>query len=231
MLYLILDLIVPSRCVACGAPISFKAHDICRACIGRISFIHEQCPVCSGPLPIEYCEICSRRAFYLSRNVSLAEYRGVMKELLHALKFKGNRRLHKPIGDLAVREISRHNLRADIITCVPMNSRKKWKRGFNQSELIARFISKKTGIPFIALLKEERTAVTQGELGLQARFINAINRYDVRKKTDVKDKSVMIIDDIFTTGATINECARKLRTAGAKDVFSITIARSGMHRA
>jgi competence protein ComFC len=230
MLEIILDIIAPSRCIACGAPVGFRAFDICGACMDKISLLRDQCPVCSGFLSEGRCRICAERTFYPSSNISIAEYRGVTKELLRRLKFHGNRCLHIPAGLLAMREISRRRVRADVITCVPMNARKKWKRGFNQSELIARLIAKQTGAPYRSLLKEKNKTVTQRELGLRHRFINVINRYQVRERADLKDKSIMIIDDVFTTGATINECARVLRAAGAKDVFSVTIARSSMHR-
>src|SRR5271157_5344713 len=148
MLNIILDIIAPSRCVSCGAPIDSRAFDICGACIGKINLIRDQCPVCSGALIDGHCRICTERKFYPSRNISIAEYHGVMKELLRRLKFHGNRRLHVPAGLLAMGEISRRKVRADIITCVPMNARKKWKRGFNQSELIARLIAKQTDTPY-----------------------------------------------------------------------------------
>jgi competence protein ComFC len=230
MLEIILDIIAPSRCIVCSAPVGSRACNICEACLDKISLIRDQCPVCSGFLFEGHCRICSERTFYPSSNISIAEYRGVMKKLLHRLKFNDDRRLHIPAGLLALKEISRRKVRADIITCVPMNARKKWKRGFNQSALIAKLIAKETDTPFRPLLKEKRKTVTQRELGLRQRFINVINRYQVRKRADLKDKSVMIIDDVFTTGATVNECARVLRAAGAKDVFSVTIARSSMHR-
>jgi len=230
MLYSILDILSPSHCVICGKPVSSPEYNICKSCADNIKLIKDGCPVCSGSVKDGYCKICSERTFYPTKNITLAEYSGVMKELLHKLKFNGMRRLHVPIGLLAMKELSRQDVRADIITSVPMNARKRWKRGFNQSELIAKLISKKSNIPYRTLLKEKRKTVTQRELGLRHRFINVINRYRVIKGAIIQNRSVLILDDVFTTGATINECARILRAAGARDVFSITIARSAINR-
>ena len=230
LLYSILDIISPSHCAVCGQPVGSPEYNVCKNCADRVKLINDGCPVCSGTLTDGYCRICSERTFYPTKNIILAEYSGVMKELLHKLKFNGMKRLHVPIGRMAIKALTRRDVRADLITSVPMNSRKRWKRGFNQSELIAKLISKKSSIPYRRLLKEKRKSVTQRELGLRHRFINVINRYRVIRGAVFRDKSVLIIDDVFTTGATINECARVLLAAGARDVFSMTIAKSSIHR-
>jgi competence protein ComFC len=230
MIDMILDIVSPSRCVACGRPVGSMQYDICRSCFGKIAKIQNGCPVCSGSFEDGYCGICSERAFYPKKNIAIAEYSGIMRILLQKLKFNGMKRLHVPIALLVLDELSRHDVTADIITCVPMNGHKKWKRGFNQSELIAKLISKRSNIPFCRLLKEKPRAATQRELGQRHRFINVINRYDVIGGKDIKGSAILIIDDVFTTGATINECSRVLLKAGASDVYAITVARSNVKR-
>jgi competence protein ComFC len=222
------DVLFPDRCAACGKAVSCVQHNMCGNCADKIVLIRSGCPVCSGSLSKGRCGICSERAFYLSKNIAVAEYDGVMKELLHNLKFKGMRRLHVPIARMVLRETVLRDVGADVMTYVPMNARKKWKRGFNQSELIAKYVAAKSGIPFHHLLKEKRKTETQRELSLRQRFINAIDRYYTQNNTIIRNKKILIIDDIFTTGSTINECARVLRDAGAADVFSITVARSNI---
>ena len=99
----------------------------------------------------------------------------------------------------------------DLITSVPMNRKKKWERGFNQSELIAMYLSRKMHREYIPLLSEKYGARTQRNLRYKERFLNVINRYRVKNPDLVKGKILLLIDDVFTTGATINECARILK--------------------
>lgn len=228
MFRIITDVLFPGRCAICGKAVSCAQYNVCGNCADKIVLIQSGCPVCSGSLSKGRCRICRERAFYLSKNITIAEYDGIMKGLLHNLKFKGTRRIHIPIARMVLKEMVQHNMGADMITCVPMNAHKKWKRGFNQSELIAKHVAVKSGIPFHTLLKEKRKTETQRELDLRHRFINVINRYHAKNNMIIRNKTILIIDDIFTTGATINECARVLREAGAYDVFSITIARSNI---
>jgi ComF family protein len=153
-----------------------------------------------------------------------------MKKLLHELKFGRVRKLHRFLGDLACAGLAGRGISADLITWVPMNPKKRRDRGFNQSELIARVMSKRTGIPCRSLLSERRGAGKQRELGLRDRFINILGRYEAASGASLSGQSVLLVDDIFTTGATINECARQLRNAGARSVISLTMARADIKR-
>jgi len=112
----------------------------------------------------------------------------------------------------------------------PDELEKKWRRGFNQSELISQYISKRSGIPCLPLLTEKSGAQSQKKLGLRDRFIHSLNRYNTTSARGLSGRKVLIVDDVYTTGATINECARQLRLAGAEDVFSLTIARTDLKR-
>lgn len=153
-----------------------------------------------------------------------------MKKMLHGFKFLRLRGLSVILGGLAVKELTGRGIRPDLVTWIPMNKKKKWERGFNQSELIARHISKKLGYPCAPLLAERSKTATQRELGLRDRFLNALGRYEILPGADLRGHAVLLLDDIFTTGATINECARILRSAGAHKVFSITMARADIKR-
>ncbi len=120
---------------------------------------------------------------------------------------------------------------ADVITPVPLSSRKKWKRGFNQSGVVARMIARRAGIRYAELLLEQGMSRRQKTLGFGERFFNVMGRYAVRSGVSLEHTpSVLIVDDVFTTGATVNECARILRQAGARRVFSVTMARAGIKR-
>lgn len=227
---LILDILVPQTCAGCGKPVDGRDRCLCRRCEDAITPIRDHCPRCSGYRSGGDCRVCAEREFYPSRNITLAEYDGTMRKLLRELKFGGARALHAPIGRMALAALERHKVTADIITWVPMNRKKLRARGYNQSRLIATYLSRRTGIPARPLLDERRAGRTQRELGLRDRFINTIGRYAARNAARTRERTVLLIDDVFTTGATVNECARILRRAGAKEVISLTIARSEIKR-
>jgi ComF family protein len=111
----------------------------------------------------------------------------------------------------------------DFITCVPMHILKKLNRGYNQSEYLARIIAKNVGLPFKNVLYEQKNNKTQHkQTGRNDRFLNVKNRYKVRTRTSFKGKTILIVDDIITTGATLSECARLLKLKGAEKVFCVT---------
>lgn len=153
-----------------------------------------------------------------------------MKRIICKMKFGRIRALHSALGSIALTELVRRAVTADFITWVPMSPGKRWERGFNQSELISKFISKKTGIPCRQLLREKPGTRAQRKLGLRDRFINTLDRYEAMEMGAPAGSRVLIIDDVFTTGATINECARQLLLAGVDTVFSLTIARTDIKR-
>jgi competence protein ComFC len=230
MISLFIDLLFPSRCAGCGRPVSAHQDFLCAACARSIPILEGACPACSAPGTEGPCPVCAGRHWYLDANITVAEYRGVMKNILKELKFGRVRKLHAVLGALASGAVACRGVSADIITWVPMNAGKKRERGFNQSELIARFVSKQAGIPCRKLLSERHGAGVQRSLGVRDRFINILDRYKTAAGIRISGQSVLVVDDIFTTGATVNECARQLKIAGARSVISITMARADIKR-
>jgi ComF family protein len=192
--------------------------------------LEDACPTCSGPAADGDCPVCSGRHWFLDANVTLAAYRGVMKNIIREMKFGKVRKLHAILASLAGDEISRRGISADLLTWVPMNGKKLHDRGFNQSELIARALAKRTGTPCRRLLIERRGSGTQRRLGIRDRFINILDRYEAAAAARIDGLTVLLVDDIYTTGATINECARRLKNAGARRVISVTMARADIKR-
>jgi len=111
-----------------------------------------------------------------------------------------------------------------------MNRIKKWERGFNQSELIAKWLSETLNKPYLPLLKEKSHYKTQKTLSYRERFLNILDRYKILNIKKISSKNILIIDDVFTTGATINECARIIKSFGGANVYSLTIARADIKR-
>jgi ComF family protein len=130
--------------------------------------------------------------------------------------------LHAALGETAAG--------VEMVTSVPMNRDKKWERGFNQSELMARRLAQRLGMPYIALLAENPRSATQRKLHSRDRYLNVLGRYRAINSTAAFGKRVLLVDDVLTTGATINECARMLFSGGASDVIALTVARAGIKK-
>ncbi len=224
----IIDNIFPSHCIYCGLTISYNQNWLCDTCLEKLIYIKKKCDICSGVIVDDMCTICSDRKLYYTKNICIAEYTGVMKEILHNLKFNKKKRIYHHLSDIAFKNLMEDKGHFDIITSVPMNRKKKWERGYNQSEIIAKRLSHMLKIKYIPLLTEKTRFKTQRDLGFRERFINILNRYKIRNKNKINDKRILLVDDIFTTGATINECARILKSFNAKDVYSLTMARTNI---
>ncbi len=151
------------------------------------------------------------------------EYEGVLKKVIHAVKFDGLRRLAERLGKLLVYpEIPP----VDCIVPVPLSRERLLKRGFNQSLWIGKGLSEKAGIPVNeCLLVKRRETLPQSLLSGKERLRNPKGAFDVLKDKGIPE-SVLLIDDVITTGATLNECARVLKSAGVRSVYALVVART-----
>ena len=230
----VIDILFPSFCIYCNTVISNKDACLCGSCVEKVRFLGNKCERCSGELIDNQCRMCADREIFFDKNYCIAEYSGLIKEILHNYKFNRRKRLYKHLSFFALKEISGLKDNFDIITWVPLNRKKRWERGFNQSELIAADIARKLKKDILPLLKEKYHFKTQNKLGYRDRFLNILDRYAVRNTVKNKEylpgKNVLIVDDVFTTGATINECARILKSFGVEKVYSLTIARADIKR-
>ena len=226
----LMDLIFPCSCVSCGAAVSSAMNHLCSSCNNQMKEADNGCTVCSSELHEGRCSICSERKFYPSRNISLFNYCSVSKAAIHSLKFEGIKHVNRVFIPHICGRIGDFNRKIDIITSVPMNKKKFIKRGYNQSKLLALGVSRKTGIDFGEILTEKKNSAQQRSLNYSERFINVIDRYETVNNNKFKDKVILLIDDVFTTGATVNECSRKLILSGAAEVFSITVVRSDLKK-
>ena len=149
-----------------------------------------------------------------------------MEKTLVQYKFMKRRRLSRYLGQLCFSAIEKSMLSFDCITAVPLSSSKKWKRGFNQSELIADAFQKNRHTVCRTFTGERRRECSK-RLGRKDRFINVLNRYGVTGREYVEGRAILIVDDVLT-GATLNECARVLAMSGAARIYSLTVARAGI---
>ncbi len=226
----VLDFLFPCYCVSCGTPVLSYENHLCGRCRKTFKFAGAGCKVCSSINQGEECGFCSERKFYPSKHVSLFEYDGAAKKVVYALKFGGIRGVYRVFIPFMVESLKRFDCGIDLITYVPVNRRKKSSRGYNQTELLASALSEAAGIPCRTLLREKGDSTPQREFSSSSRYINVIDRYETIRNCNIKDRTILLIDDVFTTGATINECSRQLLISGACKVFSLTVARSDLKK-
>jgi ComF family protein len=158
----------------------------------------------------------------LSRCAAIGAYEGSLRAIVHALKYDGRRSLAVPLGLLMRSHCESVLDTADLLVPVPLHRRRRRQRGFNQAEAIARGIG---GVPVRRLLRRTRATPSQTDLPAARRHANVRGAFRLARGTDVKGLRLVLVDDVCTTGATLESCARVLREAGAADVRAITAAR------
>ena len=227
------DICFPPRCLSCrqgiasGAPLYF-----CDDCRPEVSLIEAPlCHRCGSPFPVaaesHFCGRClgGKNRFDLSRSVVV--YKGAVRHAVHALKYRRHAVETAAFGMLFRQAFADAAfLAADLIVPVPLHVRRLRERGFNQSTILARqfFPDRRRSIKPRVLVRHRHTA-PQTSLSGRRRLANIRGAFRVPDPEMVKGKSVTLVDDIYTTGATLNECARVLRRAGAEKIVALTFAR------
>lgn len=215
----------PNRCAGCGKVISVDM-DWCAECEGDIHDIFA--PVCGKcGLNAERCICSTQKVFNWDLIAAPFYYDGAVREAIQRFKFDDNPKLSvlfaKYMQPSVEMQCSVDTI--DLIACVPMTEKNKRARGYNQSELIAKELSKSMSIPFYPdLIKKVRDTKTQHSLSAQQRIGNVFGAYNVSKDISIDGKTVLLCDDIKTTGATLAECSKILKFSGAEKVYCACIA-------
>lgn len=186
----------------------------------------DHCPVCFAELESSHCVQCANNDFIFSFARSAANYDNEAKSLVHGLKYGGYQALAIYFAEKMAERLHEYPEFAeyDTVAAVPLHRVRKRERGFNQSELIGRNFAKMSGKNFIDLVQRKRYTRSQTDLDFRNRKRNVSGAFEARKQT--RGKSVILIDDVFTTGHTINECALALFEAGAHSVAAYTFCRA-----
>lgn len=211
----LLDLLFPPRCVFCTKLLDTGEHDLCSRC-------QRELPWLTGH-PAE------QQGDFFSLCVSPLYYQDQVKESIRRYKFHGRRGYHKAYGTFVAQCITDHLAgRYDLMTWVPLSRRRKRERGYDQSFLLASAAAQALGNMVVETLRKDRDTPAQSGLEDAAqRRANVLGVYSPVNPGLVAGKRVLLVDDVITTGSTLSECARILRTAGASDVVCATVARAG----
>jgi ComF family protein len=227
----ILDFCYPGACVQCGGFCDAKG-PLCEGCHLALDALAAEpaCARCAKPVAEEGgpCPWCLGRGIYPFRRViRLAEFTEPVKTLIHQMKYHGRWPLAEFLADRALDELRATDLlkEMDCIVPVPLHFRRQFARHYNQSEVIARRLARRTNLAFVRALKRIRNTETQTRLASQqARQENVRGAFAVSRPRAVAGKRVLLVDDVMTTGATLQAAARALRRAKPASVSAIVIA-------
>jgi competence protein ComFC len=223
-----IDLVYPPECICCRK-IGFRC---CPECWNtRVLYDQNICPTCGKPLrQTSICQNCAVEFFPLEKIRSLGEYDGVLRDFILALKYQRNIGLAELILPDLTRALANAHFNFEMLIPVPLNKTRQRERGYNQVTVWGKLLSKTIGIPIIssAIIREQNT-VSQVTLPAEKRSENVHGAFSA-KSDFVNGKSILLLDDVITTGATLVECANVLKNAGAKQVSALTIARSSIKK-
>jgi len=221
----LLDIMFPKKCVVCGKLDTL----FCEKCRSKIIFLKTQnCPFC---LKIttrgRVCPSCkSSYKTALTGVYVVAHYEEPLKEVIHQYKYGFVKALNDDLAEISWPYLEDFSKKA-VLTCVPSSPKRLSWRGYNQAEEIAKILAQNTGMRFYPnLLKRTEYKIPQTQLRRKERFENVKNSFCVNKKIDLVGKQVVIFDDLVTSGATLDACAKEIRKMGATRVWGFVLARN-----
>lgn len=224
-----LDLLFPRRCPVCDRPVAPFGSLVCATCEQTFKYIKQPyCLKCGKPLAkeeTEYCHDCRVRKHFFDRGVALFEYKSI-SDSLYRFKYKG-RQEYAAYYAFCMAEKCRKFLeecRPDALVPVPIHKSRRYQRGYNQAEVLARELTALTGIPTVTdlILRVQKTAPMK-DLSARERQNNLKKAFKICRN-DVKLSTIIIIDDIYTTGSTIDAMSIQLRKAGVERIYFMTLA-------
>lgn len=227
-----LDFLFPPLCAACRVPVA-EPHSLCAACWRAIGFLDgPACPRCGFPFDFDpggatLCAGCLAREPVFDGACSVMRYDDKSRDLILAFKRADRLDLVPAFANWLARAGRPFLAEADLIVPVPLHRSRLWLRRFNQSALLAKELARRAGKPVDPfVLARVRRTPSQGEMpSAKARRRNVLGAFRVQKQEAVRGKTVLLVDDVLTTGATVEACARALKRARAKRVLVLTLAR------
>lgn len=225
----------PERCAVCKMPVLPRGALVHPVCSGLLKPIREPyCKGCGRPLREEikeYCEACDATPPLWEAGRCLFPYQGEIGETLRLVKREGTREFVRFFGEqlLAECRLFFERIRPDCIVPVPLHRTKQRSRGFNQAELLARELGSRTGIPVCLLLEKNKKTKDQKLLTGRERRRNLRHAFSVSAEFENKEcpQTVLLLDDVLTTGSTLSACAETLRQYGVRHIYVICICVGG----
>lgn len=223
----LLDLVFPKTCLGCGKESKY----VCDSCLTKVKVLKPACPYCEKASIDGFTHTKCRKKYGLDGLTSIWKYEGVIKKAILALKFKYSTEVGKELAAIFVQQLMTGSdlVKEEVLVPVPLYWLRENVRGFNQSEEIGKIIAKEMGWKFVPdLLIKNKSTTSQVELSVEDRKQNLHGVFSlnpIHKSIILNLKSVILFDDVFTTGSTLHEAAKVLKHASVEKVWGITVAR------
>lgn len=236
MLGALINLVYPASCQSCGIRTGSWNENICAGCLKKLKErLPPFCRKCNRQLkgnsePENICPDCRQSALYFDRAFSVFHYDETLRGLIHNFKYNKITCVAKEFSKLMTTFMKQHDIdrEIDLILSVPMHASRLFAREVNSSDILARDIAGKLAIRYSdAFLKKIKNTCAQSKLARHERIRNIKDSFSLTRRGTggARQKNILLVDDLFTTGATVNECARILKKAGSGRVDVITLAR------
>jgi ComF family protein len=219
------DLFFPKLCLGCRK----QGTLLCDKCWPQIQFIYDPiCPVCQHPSVAGRTHAGCQTPWSIDGAISLTFYRGPIRSLVRQLKYHGVTVTQQLVGQILQNYLQHESLYLPpaIIVPIPLHQNSQNQRGFNQATVIAQVLASQTGYPMLQnVLQRHKNTPSQTKLSKSQRQSNMLGAFSLSTTENIKGASFILVDDVFTTGATLKEAAKVLKRARAKQVFGFTLAR------
>jgi ComF family protein len=225
----LLDALYPLECAGCGG----SGKIICDRCAQESPrLVPPYCRVCAAYSETELCQACAPSGRHFDGARSPYRYEGSIRDAILALKYGGIKAAAPQLGDMLAEYLKENPLPGDVVAPVPMHESRRRERGYNQAELLARRAAGRCGISYRAdLLARTRKVDPQaGMTNAASRATNVAGSVVVLRPSETHGRRIILVDDVATTGSTLNACAAALKEAGAASVWCLTLAVAGNHR-
>ncbi len=203
----LVSLVFPSTCLTCPSDVSIECGPVCAACLASVDKRGRR-----------------TRTTHLNECLSAFPFKGTLKELIHLYKYSGKDYLAPVLGKLVIRQWPQCPFETDAIVAVPMPYWRELRRGYNQADLLARELGKAWGKPVLKSAVKRRWNRSQTNLTRSERLLNAAKGFRLGNHKMEGTKHLLLVDDVLTTGATLEACAKLLKDTGASTVSALTLA-------
>ena len=234
----VLNLMYPNniKCMFCNEELNDNSYNnTCVTCLSTLPFISNVCYKCGCQMlenQTGTCLKCKRNNFYFTNARSIFRYEGSPLQVVHNIKYNNQKYLVESVVKYLLHSFATWNVFPDIVTNVPMFPKKEKERGYNQSTLMAKMFCEKSNLNFVELCSKIKDTTSQTSLNIKERFQNIENSFALKpeNKKLIKNKTILIIDDVITTGATTNELSKVLLMNGASCCYVLTFAHTSLEQ-
>lgn len=217
------------KCISCNCELKNQnIYDMCDKCLHDLHFITNNfCIRCGQKLPNDLngtCLTCSKINYNFDFARSSVEFKDCIVNIIHKFKYSKCKFLAQPLSYLLYDTLKLQNWKIDVICYVPLFLKREKFRGYNQARELAIYLSQYTNIPIFHDIVRLKDTPTQTTLSRKERYDNVKDCFKVNNKSAIKNLNVLLIDDVFTSGSTVNEVSKELKKAGVNKIYVLTVA-------